>query len=214
MPVSIYGEALESFRDAVRTFYRKEVEPRIAELEAHGVTHELWRKAGAAGLLGVCVPEEYGGAGDEGLAIVIGSEELGYSPAGPTVGAFLGTDICTLFLARNGTEAQKREWFPKILTGEAIQCMGMTEPGSGSDAFQARTTAVRDGDQFVINGTKHYISNGAKANLIYVIARTDAAARGAKGLSVIIVPAGTPGIARVSRSACRELGVCAGIAGN
>jgi acyl-CoA dehydrogenase len=194
MAASIYGEALEAFRDSVRTFYRKEVEPRLPELETHGVTAQLWRKAGEAGLLGVCVPQEYGGAGDEGLAIVIGSEELGYSPAGPTVGAFLGTDICTLFLARNGSEAQKREWFPKILSGEAIQCMAMTEPGSGSDAFQAKTTAVRQGDQFVINGTKHFISNGGKANLIYVIARTDPASRGGRGLSVIIVPGGTPGL--------------------
>jgi acyl-CoA dehydrogenase len=194
MGTSVYGEALESFRDVVRTFYRKEVEPRISECEANGVPLDLWRKAGEAGLLGVCVPEEYGGAGDEGLAIVIGSEEIGYSPAGATIGAFLGTDICTLFLARNGSEAQKREWFPKILTGEAIQCMGMTEPGSGSDAFQAKTTAVRSGDEYVINGTKHFISNGGKANLIYVIARTDPSSRGGRGLSVIIVPGGTPGL--------------------
>jgi len=194
LTASVYGEALESFRDAVRSFYRREVEPRISELEDQGVPPELWRKAGEAGLLGVCVPEEYGGAGDEGLAIVIGSEELGYSPAGPTVGAFLGTDICTLFLAHHGTEAQKREWFPKILTGEAIQCMAMTEPGSGSDAFAAKTTAVRNGDHYVINGTKHFISNGGKANLVYVIARTDAASRGGRGLSVIIVPGGTPGL--------------------
>lgn len=191
---SIYSEELEMFRDAVRAFYRREVEPRVKEFEADGVSREIWRKAGAAGLLGVCVPEDYGGAGDDGLAIVIGSEELGYSPAGPTVGAFLGTDICTLFLAKNGTEEQKREWFPRILTGEAIQCMGMTEPASGSDAFKARTTAVRDGDDYVINGSKHYISNGYKANLIYVIARTDPESKGGAGLSVIIVPGGTPGL--------------------
>ena len=194
MAESVYGEELEMFRDATRAFYRKEVEPHAKEFEQDGVSRELWRKAGAAGLLGVCVPEEYGGAGDDGLAIVVGSEELGYSPAGPTVGAFLGTDICTLFLARNGSEAQKRAWFPKILTGEAIQCMGMTEPGSGSDAFKLRTTARRDGDQWVINGSKHYISNAYKANLLYIIARTDPETRGAAGVSIIIVPGGTPGL--------------------
>jgi acyl-CoA dehydrogenase len=191
---SVYGEELEMFRDAVRSFYRREVEPRVRETEENGVSRELWRKAGEAGLLGVCVPEEYGGAGDEGLAIVICTEELGYSPAGPTVGAFLGTDICTLFLAKHGSEVQKREWFPRIMTGEAIQCMGMTEPGSGSDAFAARTTARREGDEYVINGTKHFISNGAKASLIYVIARTNPEIAGARGLSVIIVPGGTPGL--------------------
>jgi acyl-CoA dehydrogenase len=191
---SVYGEELEMFRGSVRAFYRNEVEPHVKEFEANGVSRELWRKAGGAGLLGVCVPEEYGGPGDQGLAIVIGSEELGYSPAGATIGAFLGTDICTLFLAAHGTEAQKRAWFPKILSGEAIQCMGMTEPATGSDAFQARTTAIRDGEEYVINGSKHYISNGYKANLIYVIARTDPQVRGAKGLSVIIVPGGTPGL--------------------
>ena len=192
--MSVYGEDLEMFRDSVRAFYRKEVEPNVAQFEADGVSRELWRKAGEAGLLGVCVPEEYGGAGDEGLAIVIGSEELGYSPAGPTVGAFLGTDICTLFLANNGTEEQKQRWFPTILTGETIQCMGMTEPGSGSDAFKLRTTAVRDGDEFVINGSKHYISNGYKANLLYIIARTDPEKKGAAGLSVIMVEGGMPGL--------------------
>src|SRR5579863_9266844 len=127
MMTSVYGEELEMFRGSVRAFYRNEVEPRLKEFEENGVSREIWRKAGEAGLLGVCVPEEYGGAGDRGLAIVLGAEELGYSPAGATVGAMFGTDICTLFLVSHGTEAQKRHWFPKILSGEAIQCMGMTE---------------------------------------------------------------------------------------
>ena len=195
MTSSMYGETLETYRDALRAFYRKEVEPRVKEFEAQGgVGHDIWRKAGEAGFLGVCVPEEYGGAGDDGLAIVVGAEELGYSPAGATIGAFLGTDICTLFLVKQGTEAQKRRWFPSILTGETIQCMGMTEPQTGSDAFSAHTTAVRDGGDYVINGSKCFISNGSKANLIYVIARTDPGLRGATGLSMIIVPSSTAGV--------------------
>ncbi|MET0658301.1 MAG: acyl-CoA dehydrogenase family protein [Steroidobacteraceae bacterium] len=191
---SPYGEELESYRTALRTFYRKEVEPRVKEFEVNGVSRDIWRKAGDAGLLGVCVPEEYGGAGDKGLAIVLGSEELGYSSAGATVGAFFGTDICTLFLVGHGTDEQKQFWFPKILSGEAIQCMGMTEPQTGSDAFQAHTTARRDGDHYVINGQKCFISNGSKANLLYIIARTDPAIRGPRGLSMIIVPSETPGV--------------------
>src|SRR4029453_6714869 len=155
MASSMYGETPEAYRDALRSFYRKEVEPRVKEFEAQGgVGRDIWRKAGEAGFLGVCVPEEYGGAGDEGLAIVVGAEELGYSPAGATVGAFLGTDICTLFLVKPGSEGKKRHGFPQIRRGETVQCMGMTEPQTGSDAFAALTTAVRDGGDYIINGSK------------------------------------------------------------
>jgi alkylation response protein AidB-like acyl-CoA dehydrogenase len=207
----MYGEALETYRDALRAFYRKEVEPRVREFEAQGgVGRDVWRKAGEAGFLGVCVPEEYGGAGDDGLAIVVGAEELGYSPAGATIGAFLGTDICTLFLVKHGTETQKRRWFPSILTGETIQCMGMTEPQTGSDAFAAHATAVRSGDEYVLNGSKCFISNGSKANLIYVIARTDPNIRGASGLSMIIVPSATPG---VTQRRMKTMGYAAGDTG-
>ena len=211
MTSSMYGETLETYRDALRAFYRKEVEPRVKEFEAQGgVGYDIWRTAGEAGFLGVCVPEEYGGAGDDGLAIVVGAEELGYSSAGATIGAFLGTDICTLFLVKQGTEAQKRRWFPSILTGETIQCMGMTEPQTGSDAFSAHTTAVRDGGDYVINGSKCFISNGSKANLIYVIARTDPGLRGATGLSMILVPSSTAG---VTQRRMKTMGYVAGDTG-
>ena len=191
---SAYGEEIELFRDTLRHFFRKEIEPRAKEIEVSGVSRDIWLKAGEAGLLGVCIPQEYGGAGDDGLAIVMGAEELGYSPVGPTLGACFGTDICTLFLIKHGTEAQKQQWFPSILSGETIQCMGMTEPQSGSDAFAARTTAIRDGDEYVINGSKCFISNGSKADLIYLIARTDPAVRGARGLSIVLVESKTPGV--------------------
>jgi acyl-CoA dehydrogenase len=211
MASSMYGETLETYRDALRSFYRREVEPRVKEFEAQGgVGRDVWRKAGAAGFLGVCVPEEYGGAGDDGLAIVVGAEELGYSPAGATIGAFLGTDICTLFLVKNGTETQKRRWFPSILTGETIQCMGMTEPQTGSDAFAARATAVRVDGEYVINGAKCFISNGSKADLIYVIARTDPQVRGASGLSMIMVPSSTAG---VTQRRMKTMGYAAGDTG-
>jgi acyl-CoA dehydrogenase len=211
MTASMYGENLEMFRDALRAFYRKEIEPHVAEFEAAGgVGRDVWRKAGAAGLLGVCVPAEYGGAGDDGLAIVLGSEELGISPAGATIGAFLGTDICTLFLVKYGTEAQKSRWFPSILSGETIQCMGMTEPETGSDAFAARTTAIRAGNEYVVSGRKCFISNGSKATLIHVIARTDPAVHGARGLSMIMVPSDTPG---VTQRRMKTMGYAAGDTG-
>jgi acyl-CoA dehydrogenase len=208
---SVYGEELDMYRDVLRSFYRKEVEPNLHTYEQNGtVGREIWRKAGEAGLLGVCIPEEYGGPGDEGLAIVAGAHELGYSVARGTVGAFLGTDICTLFLVNQGTEEQKQKWFPSILSGETIQCMGMTEPDSGSDAFSARTTAIRQGDEYVLNGTKHFISNGAKANLIYVIARTDPEQSGGRGLSMIMVPSDTPG---VTQRRMKTMGYVAGDVG-
>ncbi|ALQ02596.1 MULTISPECIES: acyl-CoA dehydrogenase family protein [Pseudomonas] len=190
---SPYGEDMEMFRRTVRGYFEREVEPRVKEFEANGVDLAVWRKAGEYGILGLTVPEEYGGAGADRMAIMVAAEELGYSPAGATAGSFIGTDICTNFLVDHGTEEQKQRWFPGILTGEVIQAMALTEPESGSDATSIRATAVRDGDHYVINGMKHFISNGSKANLIYAIVKTDPAARG-RGMSVILVPGGTPGL--------------------
>jgi acyl-CoA dehydrogenase len=190
---SPYGEDMEMFRRTVRSFFDREVEPRVKDFEANGVDRAIWRKAGEYGILGLTVPEEYGGAGADRMAIMVAAEELGYSPAGATAGSFIGTDICTNFLVDHGTEEQKQQWFPGILSGEVIQAMALTEPESGSDATSIRATAVRDGDHYVINGMKHFISNGAKANLIYAIVKTDPAARG-RGMSVILVPGGTPGL--------------------
>lgn len=190
---SPYGEDMEMFRRTVRTFFEREVEPRAKEFEANGADYAIWRKAGEYGILGTTIPEEYGGAGADRMAIMVAAEELGYAPSGATVGSFIGTDICTNFLVDHGTEEQKKQWFPGILSGEVVQAMALTEPESGSDATSIRTTAVREGDHYVINGMKHFISNGAKANLIYAIVKTDPPAKG-RGMSVIIVPGGTPGL--------------------
>lgn len=190
---SPYGEELEMFRETVRAYFKREVEPRLKEFEAAGSDRDIWRKAGEYGILGATIPEEYGGAGAHRMAIMVAAEELGYAPSGATMGSFIGTDICTNFLVDHGTEDQKRKWFPGILTGEVIQCMALTEPESGSDATSIRTHAVRDGDDYVINGAKCFISNGAKADLIFAIVKTDPAARG-RGMSVVIVPGGTPGL--------------------
>lgn len=193
---SVYGEELDLFRRQVREFFRRELEPAAKSFEGKGVSRELWRAAGAAGLLGVCIPPEYGGAGDNGLAVLIATEELGYSPAGATVGSFIGTDICSMFLVDHGSETQKAKWFPSILAGETIQCMAMTEPGAGSDVGQVATTAVRDGDSYVVNGAKCFLSSANKADLIYCIARTGGAERGMQGLSLIMIPGDAPGVTR------------------
>jgi acyl-CoA dehydrogenase len=191
---SVYGDELELFRQTARSFLQREVEPRLRELEG-GTDEAFWRGAGRAGLLGVAVPEEYGGPGADPLAIVVVSEELGRSPAGATLGSCLNADMCTMFLLRYGDEAQKRTWLPRIVTGEVIQCMALSEAGSGSDAASIRTTATRDGDDFVINGSKTYISNGYKAHLMYVLAKTNPAERG-RGISVMLVPGDAPGVTR------------------
>ena len=191
---SAYGDELELFRQTARSFLQREVEPRLRELEG-GTDEAFWRGAGRAGLLGVAVPEEYGGPGADPLAIVVVSEELGRSPAGATLGSCLNADMCTMFLLRYGNEEQKHTWLPRIVTGEVIQCMALTEAGSGSDAASIRTTATRDGDDFVINGSKTYISNGYKAHLMYVLAKTNPAERG-RGISVILVPADARGVTR------------------
>ena len=191
---SVYGEELEIFRQTVRTYLQKEVEPRLRSLE-EGTDEEFWRGAGRAGLLGVAVPPEHGGPGADPLAILVVSEELGRSPAGATLGSCLNSDMCTLFMINYGNEAQKREWLPRIVAGEVIQCMALTEAGSGSDAASIRTTAARAGDHYVINGSKTYISNGYKSHLIYVVAKTDPKQRG-RGMSIFLVPGEAPGLSR------------------
>lgn len=192
---SAYGDELEQFRQTLRTFFRREVEPRVKEFETHGLDRDIWRKAGEAGLLGVAIPEAYGGAGADWLATVVASEELGYAPSGASVGAFLGTDLQTKLLIDHGTEEQKRRWFPSIITGETTLATAMTEPGAGSDATAIRTTAERDGEDYVVNGSKCFISNGAHADLVFVIVKTDPAAK-ARGMSVLMIPGDTKGFTR------------------
>jgi acyl-CoA dehydrogenase len=201
-----YGEELETFRRTVRAFFQKEVEPRVKEFEKSGTDRAFWRAAGRAGLLGVFVPEEYGGPGADPLAIMIVSEELGRSPAGATIGSSLNADMTTHFMVAFGTEAQKREWLPGVLTGDVIQATALTESESGSDAASIRTTAIRHGDHYVINGSKCFISNGSKADLIYLIAKTDPSA-GGRGTSIVLIPAGTPGMTRRVQA---TMGFCGG----
>ena len=191
---SAYGDEMDLFRQTARSFLQREVEPRLKALE-HGTDEAFWLAAGRAGLLGVAVPEEYGGPGADPLAIVVVSEELGRSPVGATLGSCLNADMCTLFMLRYGSEEQKRAWLPRVVTGEVIQCLALTEADSGSDAASIRTTAIRRGDEYVINGAKTYISNGYRSHLIYLLAKTDPEKQG-RGISLFLVPADTPGISR------------------
>ena len=152
---------------------------------------ELWLKAGAAGLLCCTVPEEYGGMGLDYLFDVVVFEELWRSGAsGP--GFLIHTDLVATYLLSFGTEAQKRKWLPKMVSGEAIGSLGMTEPHAGSDLKAIRTRAVRDGDDFVINGQKVFISNGQLCDFVVLATKTDSNA-GAKGVTLFIVESNRPG---------------------
>lgn len=189
---SIFGPDHEMFRDQVRRFVETEIVPHHDQWERDGrVSRDAWLKAGEAGLLCAAMPEEYGGAGADFLFSMVVLEELARVGAmGP--GFSLHSDIVAPYLLQYGSEAVKAEWLPKMARGEAIGSIGMTEPAAGSDVQGIKTTAIRDGDAFVINGQKVFISNGGNCDLIVLACKTDPR-QGAKGTSLILVPADTPG---------------------
>jgi acyl-CoA dehydrogenase len=182
------------FRDQVRRFFERELLPHMDRWEEEGIIDRgFWTKAGEAGLLCPTVPEEYGGPGlDFGFNAVI-DEELGY--AGSTAGITLHSDIVADYIVAYGSEEQKRHWLPRMVSGETATAIAMTEPGAGSDLQGIRTTAKRDGNHYVVNGSKTYITNGQHADLTIVVAKTDPGA-GAKGVSLILVEAEREGYAR------------------
>lgn len=191
-----FTEEEAAARATVRAFLDRELEPNadkfIGDLE---YDREFWRKAGRAGILGGAIPAQYGGPGASDLTTVIIARELGRSIGGAVVGSSLSADAITHILMTAGSEQQKQRWAPGILAGEVLQCLTLTEADAGSDATAIRTTAVRQGHGYLINGSKTYISNGNKADLLYIVAKTDPSA-GGRGMSVLLVEAGTPGISR------------------
>ncbi len=192
---NVYREDHEMFRETARRFFERECLPRQAAWDQAGcVDRETWLKAGREGLLCVTVPEEYGGGGgDFGHSAVLAEEYHRSGISGPSFSVH--SDITAPYIVRLGTEEQKRKWLPRICRGEKILAIAMTEPGSGSDLKSIRTSAVRDGDEFVINGSKTFISNGLNADMIVVVCKTDPAA-GAKGVSLIMVEAERAGFRR------------------
>jgi len=191
-----YTEEHELFRRTARQFFDKELNPHYRRYaEAGGVDKEFWRKAGQAGLLGSGIPEEYGGPGGDFVFNVILAEELGRSVGSSLTGSSLMADMATNILMAAGTDAQKKQYAPGILSGDVSQAMPLTEPDAGSDVTAIKTTAVRDGDHYVINGDKFFISNGTGADVLYVVAKTDASQRG-RGMSIIIVDANAKGVER------------------
>ena len=195
---SLFGAEHALFRATVRRFIEAEIAPLHAQWERDGcVPRDLWRKAGAAGLLGCSMPEAYGGSGADELFNVVLVEELARSGfTGP--GFPVHNEMVMPYILAFGTEAQKRQWLPPMVRGEVIGALAMTEPQAGSDLRGMRTRALRDGDDYVINGQKVFISNGQICDLIVLAAKTDPAAKGG-GISLFIVEATRAGFVRGKR---------------
>jgi acyl-CoA dehydrogenase len=192
---TIFGEEHELFRDQARRFLEEEVIPHHAAWEEAGIVpRAVWRKAGAAGLLCPAIPEQYGGGGGTRLHSAVLIEETARAGASG-LGFGLHSDIVAPYILAYGTEEQKKTWLPKLATGEVVGAIAMTEPGTGSDLQAVRTTALREGDELVINGSKTFITNGQNADLVIVVAKTDPA-QGAKGISLVLVETDRPGFKR------------------
>jgi len=195
---TLYDADHEAFRDTVRTFLAKEVVPHAAEWDRAGIVpRELFAAAGAQGLLGMAVPEEFGGGGapDFRFNAVLGEEVMRAGVAGPGAGLCLVNDVCLPYFLDLATNEQRERWLPGIAAGELIPAIAMTEPGAGSDLSAIATTAVRDGDEWVVDGAKTFITNGINADLVVTVVRTDPAQRH-RGLSLLVLERGMPGFER------------------
>ena len=189
-----YNEDHEAFRDTVRKVFAEHLVPNLEEHEAEGIVpRSVWKALGDAGMLCMTVKEENGGLGlDFGFNAVLG-EEMAY--AGSSAGFTLQNDITANYIERLGTPEQREKYLPGMVSGDIISAIAMTEPGAGSDLQGVRTTAKRDGNHLVVNGSKTYITNGQNADVIIVVAKTDPS-QGAKGTSLVLVDADTPGFER------------------
>ena len=189
-----HDDELGLFRDQVRRFFARELVPHLERWEEEGIVdRDLWSRCGEAGLLCPTVPPEYGGLGLDFRYNAVIVEELCY--LGSSAGITLHSDIVAPYLVHYGSEAQKSHWLPRMISGETPTAIAMTEPSAGSDLQGIRTTAVVDGEDYVLNGSKTYITNGQHAELVIVVAKTDPK-EGAKGTSLILVEADRPGYAR------------------
>ena len=181
------GETVDLLRDAVETFAQAEIAPLAAEIDrSNEFPNELWPKLGDMGLLGVTVPEQYGGADMGYLAHIVAMEEISRASAsvGLSYGAF--SNLCVNQINRNGNSQQKEKYLPKLIAGEWIGALAMSESGSGSDVVSMQMKAEKKGDQYVLNGTKMWITNGPDADVIVVYAKTEPDA-GSKGITAFIV---------------------------
>ncbi|AWS40479.1 acyl-CoA dehydrogenase family protein [Streptosporangium sp. 'caverna'] len=196
MQRDLFEEEHQLFRETVREFLAREVAPHHDQWEKDGIVpREVWKKAGELGMFGFGVPEEFGGAGitDFRYNTVIDEEVMGIGATG--LGFSLHNDIMAPYFVDLTNDEQKARWLPGFASGELITAVAMTEPGAGSDLQGIRTTAVREGDHYVVNGQKTFITNGINSDLVVVVAKTDPTA-GARGTSLLVVERGMEGFGR------------------
>ena len=189
------GETADMLRDQVASFAAAEIAPRAAAIDRENdFPADLWRKMGGIGLLGITVEDEYGGAGMGYLEHVVAMEEI--SRASASVGLSYGahSNLCVNQIRRNGTEPQKRRYLPRLVSGEHVGALAMSEPGAGSDVVSMRLRAERRGDRYVLNGSKMWITNGPDADVLVVYAKTDPAA-GPRGITAFLIEKGFAGFA-------------------
>jgi len=198
MERTLFTDEHDLFRAAFRQFVEQEIVPHHLDWEREGlVPRELFRKAGAAGFLGMDVPEVHGGGGVEDFRynLIVGEEVQRSGTGGAGLGITLHNDICLPYFLSLCTEEQKARWLPGICSGELITAIAMTEPGIGSDLAGMSTTAIRDGDRYVVNGSKTFITNGINADLVITAVKTDPTQRH-KGMSLVVIERGMAGFER------------------
>ena len=194
-----HGETIDMLRSTVQQFAADEISPRAEEIDrTNAFPPDLWRKMGDLGLLGITVDEDYGGTAMGYLAHVVAMEEIsrGSASVGLSYGAH--SNLCVNQIRRNGSEAQKRKYLPKLISGEHVGALAMSEPGSGSDVVSMRLRADRKGDRFVLNGNKMWITNGPDADTLVVYAKTDAQA-GPKGITAFLIEKGMKGFSTAQK---------------
>src|SRR5919205_1413858 len=188
-----HGETIEMLRESVREFARKEIAPRAAEIDrSNEFPPDLWRKFGALGLLGITAEEEYGGTMMGYLAHIIAMEEI--SRASASIGLSYGahSNLCVNQIRRNGTDAQKKKYLPKLVSGEHVGALAMSEPGAGSDVVGMKLRAEKKRDRYVLNGNKMWITNGPDANTFVIYGKGE-------GITAFIVEKGTKGFSTAQK---------------
>src|SRR6478609_1996053 len=201
LPSPYFREEHEALRAQIRRFVETEIKPHGLKWEETGlVPREVLRRMGELGFLGIRYPAEYGGSEMDTIGSVVLAEELGRSTfSGAAITVLVHTDMASVHMANAGSAAQKARWIPEIIAGRAITAVAVTEPDAGSDVKGIRTTARRNGDHYVLNGTKMFITNGVHADVYFVAAKTSPDARPSQQISMFIIEKGTPGF-QVSRA--------------
>ena len=194
----LFTDDHETFRSSVASFVAKEMVPHYSDWEAAGIMpREVFAAAGKYGFLGMAIPEKWGGGGTDDFRfnVVLAEELAAAGIGGAGLGLTLHNDICTPYFIEYCNDEQAKRWLPGIASGELITAVAMTEPGTGSDLAGIATTAIRDGDEYVLNGSKTFITNGINADLVIVAAKTDPTQRHS-GMSLLVVERGMPGFER------------------